>query len=133
MVAAAIGLFASGGAAAAKGAGSSMAGMSGMGSSSSSGGAASRYPGWLDALIRFGPEILVISVVLLTLAVALRRPAAAVPALVGGAILYLGMYGQQNLAVMYVAMIIGTLLLAVSVIASLRPGLPLPGIPMQRA
>ena len=123
MVAAAVGLFLVGGAAAAKGTGSPMAGMSGMGSGSSSGTAASRYPGWLDVVIRFGPEILVVSVLLLTLAVALRRRTAAVPALIGGLILYAGMYAQPSLAVMYAAMILGTALLVLAYVASLRPTL----------
>lgn len=123
MVAAAVGLFVAGGAAAAKGTGSSMAGMSGMGSGSSSGAAASHYPGWLDVLIRFGPEFLVVSVLLLTLAVTLRRRTAAVPALVGGVILYVGMYAQPSLSVMYAAMILGTALLLLAYLASLRPTL----------
>jgi hypothetical protein len=99
--------------------------MAGMGSGSSAGTAISRYPGWPGTLwvtlIRFGPEILVVSVLLLTLAAALRRRTAAVPALTGGVILYGGMYVQPSVSVMYVAMILGTALLVLSYVASLRP------------
>lgn len=119
MVAAAIGLFASGGAAAAKGAGSSMAGMAGTGS----GATPAHSPGWLDVLIRFGPELLVVSIIILTIAVALRRPMASVPALLGGVILYVGMYAQPSLLWMYASMAFGTALLVLAFLASLRlPG-----------
>jgi hypothetical protein len=117
MVAAAIGLFASGGAAAAKGAGSSMAGMSGMGK----GTTPSHAPGWLDLLIRFGPEILIVSILILTIAVGLRRTSAGVPALLGGLVLYVGMYAQPSLAVMYATMVVGVALLVLAYLASLRP------------
>jgi hypothetical protein len=66
---------------------------------------------------------LVVSVLLLTFAVALRRRTAAVPAVIGGVILYGGMYAQPNLTVMYVAMILGTALLVLAYVASLRPTL----------
>jgi len=114
MTAAAIGIFAAGGATAAKDTGS-MSGMSGMGGSSSA-GSSSHSPGWLDGLTRFGPEILIISILLLVLAVGLRQRDAVVPALIGGLILYVGMYLQPSLPVMYTAMAIGP-----SLSASLLP------------
>lgn len=118
MTAAAVGVFAAGGAAAAKDTGS----MSGMGGPSSS-GSASPSPAWLDFLIRFGPEILIVSILLLTFAVGLRRRDAIVPALSGGLILYVGMYAQPSLPVMYAAMAIGTAFLLLAFVASLRPTL----------
>ena len=121
MVAAAVGLFASSGAVAAKGAGSSMAGMSGTGPGSTP----SHGPGWPGTLwvflIRFGPEILIVSIIILTIAVALRRREAAIPALLGGVILYAGMYAQPILAWMYVAMVVGTSLLLLAYLASRHP------------
>lgn len=54
-------------------------------------------------LLRLGPVLLVVSVLLVTAAFALsRRPVAAVPALLAGAVLYAGMYAQPDLTVMYV-------------------------------
>jgi len=114
MTAAAIGVFAAGGAAAAKDS------MSGMGSSSSS-GSASPSPAWLDTLLRFGPEILIVSILLLTITVGLRRRVAVVPAVIGGGVLYVGMYVQPNLPVMYGAMVIGTALLLLAFVVIRRP------------
>ena len=57
--------------------------------------------GGVGALLAAGPALLVASTVAIVVAFALRRPVAAVPALAGGALLYWGMYGQSNLAVMY--------------------------------
>jgi hypothetical protein len=55
-------------------------------------------------LVRAGPWLLTISVILVTAAFALtRRPRAAVPALLAGAVAYAGMYAQPSLAVMYVS------------------------------
>jgi len=127
MTAAAIGIFAAGGARATRDTGS----MSGMGGSSSS-GSSSHSPGWLDALIRFGPEILIISILLLAFAVGLRRRDAVVPALIGGLILYVGMYAQPSLAVMYAAMVVGTALLVLAFVASLRPTLGIRALRLSR-
>jgi hypothetical protein len=113
MVAAPLGLIAAGGTAAAQG------GMAGMGSGDQGAGAA-HSPGWLDVLLRWGPEILVVSVLLIVASVALRRRWAALPAIGGGLILYVGMYAQPNLAVMYGTIIVGTALLVLAYVASLR-------------
>lgn len=117
MTAAAVGLFAAGGAAAAQG---GMAGM-GAGDHGGSGAGAAHNPEWLNVLLRLGPEILVVSLLLIAASVALRRRWATLPALGGGLILYLGMYGQPNLALMYGAIFVGTILLVLAYVASLRP------------
>lgn len=118
MVAAAIGLFGAAGSVAAR----AKRSMGAMGSMSS----ATAHPSdWLDYLVRNGPAILIASVALMTLAVALRRPVTAAPALAGGVILYVGMYRQQSLSWMYAAIAVGTLLLLAAIVAGFRtrPGL----------
>ncbi len=112
MVAVAVGLFVAGGTAAAQG------GMAGMGSGHQG---MADVPGWLEALLRFGPVILIVSVLLVAASVTLRRRLAALPAISGGLILYVGMYAQPNLALMYAAIVVGTVLLVVAYGASLRP------------
>ncbi len=78
-----------------------MAGMAGM-------DRASTAPhGLLGLLIRVGPGLLIASAVLIALAFALRRPGAAVPALLAGAVLYAGMYAQPSRAVMYASIAVG--------------------------
>ncbi len=114
MVAAPLGLIAAGGTAAAQG------GMAGMGAEHQ-GASAAHSPGWFDVLLRWGPEILVVSVLLIVASVALRRQWAALPAIGGGLILYGGMYAQPNLAVMYAAIVVGTVLLVLAYVASFRP------------
>lgn len=112
MVAAAVGLFGTAGTTAARG-----ASMAGMGDASST---VSRQPGWLDALVRFGPEILIASLALVALGVGLRRPRALIAVAVGGGVLYVGMYVQDSLATMYVAIAAGTILLIFAYAWSLR-------------
>ncbi|MBA3424274.1 MAG: hypothetical protein ACR2HO_07850 [Rubrobacteraceae bacterium] len=117
--------------------GSGRDGMAGMGSKHQGGapGAGSEHhseakhsvakqahtPVWLEGLLRFGPVILVVSVLLVTASVTLRRRLAALPAISGGLILYVGMYAQPNLALMYAAIVVGTVLLIIAFVASLRP------------
>jgi hypothetical protein len=113
MVAAPLGLIAVGGTAAAQG------GMAGMGSEHHGAGATAS-PEWLDVPLRWGPEILVVSVLLIVASVALQRRWAALPAIGGGLILYIGMYVQPNLAVMYGAIVVGTALLILAYAASFR-------------
>jgi hypothetical protein len=79
------------------------------------------FLGWLDVLLRWGPEILVISVVSIVASVALRRRWAALPAIGGGLILYVGMYAQPKLALMHAAIAVGTVLLLVAYVISVRP------------
>jgi hypothetical protein len=91
MVAAAAG---AGGSAAAAG----MAAMSGRGATAH---------GLLGVLLRAGPGLLIASVLLVTAAFALRRLIAAGGALLAGAVLYGGMYGQSSPAVMYASFAVG--------------------------
>ena len=109
MVAPALGLIAG------QAARSSMGGMSG----SASAGQA-QLPAWWEAIVRLGPEILVVSVLLVALAVALRRHVAALPAIAGGFILYVGMYVQPSLVVMEAATLLGIALLVLAYAASFR-------------
>jgi|APThiThiocy_cv2_1041547.scaffolds.fasta_scaffold00969_6 hypothetical protein len=63
--------------------------------------------GLLGVLLQYGPIILVVSIALVTMSVALRRPVAAVPALAAGALLYWGMYAQPSYPVMYGSVALG--------------------------
>ena len=67
--------------------------------------------GWLAALLdelhRISPVLLIVSIVLVTVAFALRRRAAALPALLAGVVLYLSVHGQGDPAVMYAGMALG--------------------------
>ena len=84
-------------AAAGAGASAAAAGMAAMPGT----GGAPRH-GLLGVLLRIGPGLLIASVLLITAAFALsRRPRAAVPALLAGALLYWGMYAQPSLTLMY--------------------------------
>ncbi|GAC1527959.1 MAG: hypothetical protein NVS2B16_35840 [Chloroflexota bacterium] len=103
-----------------QGARSSMAGMSNAGAVSQA-----QIPGWWTSVMHLGPHILVLSVVLVVLAVAVRRPLATMPAISGGVVLYLGMYVQPGLMTMKAAMVIGTGLLVLAYAASLRPAVGL--------
>jgi hypothetical protein len=83
------------------GASATSAGMAGMGQPGST------PHGLLGLLRHAGPALLIASIVLVAVALALRRSAAAVPALLAGAVLYAGMYSQSNAAVMYTAIAVG--------------------------
>lgn len=63
--------------------------------------------GVLGFLTEYGALILGVSVLLVTLSLGLRRPLAAVPALLAGAVLYWGMYAQPSYPVMYVTLAAG--------------------------
>lgn len=84
-----------------------MAGMSGTGTA----GGHTHYAGIESFLLRFGKEILIASVLLVVGSFfarrVLRSTHAAVAALVAGGVLYLGMYAQSSLALMYTAIVIG--------------------------
>ncbi len=89
-----------------------LAGLGAGASAASAGMAGMNQPGstphgLLGLLRRAGPALLIASIVLVTVALALRRPAAAVPALLAGAVLYAGMYSQSNAALMYTAIALG--------------------------
>ncbi len=83
----------------------------------------SNAPGLIAAAIRFGPEILILSVLLVIVSAAIREPRTVLLAVLGGSILYLGMYTQPITVVMYSAMLIGVVLLALTYVLVLRPDL----------
>jgi hypothetical protein len=90
---------------AAAGAGASAA-ATGMAAMPGTGGAPRH--GLLGVLVRIGPGLLIASVLLITAAFALsRRPRAAVPGLLAGALLYWGMYAQPSLTLMYASIAVG--------------------------
>lgn len=93
----------------------SMAGMRGTARAGES-----HLPNWWDTIVGLGPEILVVSVLLVAIAAALRRRRAAVLAIIGGLVLYLGMYAQSGPDMMYGATVFGIALLALAYVASLR-------------
>lgn len=74
--------------------------MAGMGSGPAPGG-------FLGLLARIGPELLAVSALLVVVSLAMRRRTAAVPAAVGGAVLYWGMYAQGSGSVMYATLATG--------------------------
>jgi hypothetical protein len=91
----------------------------GMGGATTVGEA--QLPGWWEAILRLGPEILVVSALLVAIAVALRRRLAVLPATAGRIILYLGMYAQPSLVLMELAAVLGIALLVPAFVAGLRP------------
>lgn len=84
------------------GSASAAAGMASMGRLSSTGPQSAATPsGPLGFLLHFGPEILGVSILLVALSLGLRQKILAVPALAAGALLFWGMYGQRDSAMMY--------------------------------
>lgn len=76
----------------------------------------------LAFLIAAGPTILIVSAVLFTLSLGLRRRWTVVPALAVGALMYWGMYVQSSVTIMYVASGIGIVIwLLLFVAVSLLP------------
>ncbi len=94
------------------------------GSSMSSMGQVSDGAGVSGFLLDHGPEILVVSVVFVTLALALRRSLAAVGAALVGAIMYWGMYVQANLTTMYVTIALGLIAWLGLLLAATRSATP---------
>jgi hypothetical protein len=78
-------------------------------------------PAWFDALIRYGPELLIVSIVLIVVAFAIQRSRWTIAAAAGGAILYAGMYAQQSLAVMYASIAVGFAFFVAAAIGLRRP------------
>jgi hypothetical protein len=93
----------------------SMAGMSGPASAGDA-----QLPAWWETIVRLGPEILVVSVLLVAITAALGRRLAALPATAGGVILYLGMYAQPNVVLMEAATAPGLALLVLAYVRGLR-------------
>ena len=109
-----VGVAGAGVASGARASGGSMAGMAGMGpapaarAAASSGAAAPSHLGdVLGFVVTIGPELLVVSILLVTVSLALRRRAAALPALFAGALLYWAMYAQGSDALMYATIAVG--------------------------
>lgn len=82
--------------------GAAAGGMAGM---SDDGG--TTQGGFLGFLLESGPTILLISVALVTVGLALRRPWSAAPSLAAGAAIYWGMYEQASYPVMYLTLALG--------------------------
>lgn len=89
--------------AAATSAASGMAGMSG-------GSPPTHEASWLTFLLQYGPEILGISVLFISISFFLKRKIAVIPGMVGGAILYWGMYMQPSVPWMYGSMAIAAII-----------------------
>ncbi|KYP79929.1 hypothetical protein [Ferroacidibacillus organovorans] len=89
--------------------------MSGMGMNSMSGSS----PGWLETILKFGPVILVVSVLLVTVSIGIRRRRFIIPALVGGVIMYLGMYMTINIPLMVISTVVGFVLWGVLYVKSM--------------
>lgn len=90
--------------ASAVGAGASMAGMSTGSQGQATSGQATSI---LAFLLQAGPTILPVSIGAFTLSLAIRQWATAIPVLLAGGVIYWGMYGQRNLSVMYVTIVLG--------------------------
>ncbi|KUO95920.1 hypothetical protein [Ferroacidibacillus organovorans] len=89
--------------------------MSGMGMNGMSGSS----PGWLETILRFGPVILLVSVLLVTLSIGIRRRGFIIPSLVGGVIMYLGMYMTTNIPLMVSSTVVGFVLWGVLYVKSM--------------
>lgn len=82
--------------------------MSGM-STGVQGGNGGQPTPLLAFLLQTGPVILLVSIGMFALSLALRKWVAVIPALLVGAVIYWGMYGQPRLPVMYITMALGLL------------------------
>jgi hypothetical protein len=91
--------------------GAASAGAVGMAGMTSAAGA-TRSAGLLGFLLSYGPAILLSSAIAFTLSIGIRRWTGALPALVGGLLMYWGMYGQPRLAMMCAAIFLGMILWA---------------------
>lgn len=133
-----IGLAGAGVAAGVQATGGSMAGMGPAPTSTSAAisaaSTASSHPGGvLGVLVTVGPELLVVSILLVSLSLALRRRVAAAPALVAGALLYWGMYAQPSDSVMYATIAFGYVIWAATYAWTRvqRPRSSVAGLPAQ--
>lgn len=83
--------------------------MSGMSMSMSRMGSSSKpaASGFLNMLLKFGPEILIVSIVLVTLSLLLRRNLFALLSVVVGAVVYWSMYMQASTMVMVIVTLLG--------------------------
>jgi hypothetical protein len=87
------------------GAGAAVGAQADAGSMPGMGPTPSNHPGGiLGVLVIIGPELLVASIILVTVSLTLRRRGAAFLSLVAGAMLYWGMYAQGSVTLMYTTM-----------------------------
>jgi hypothetical protein len=87
-------------------AGAGVVGMARM----TSGAGAVRPGGLLGFLLSYGPALILISTVAFTASIGLRRPIGTWTALLGGLVMYWGMYGQAGLTIMYATIVLGIVL-----------------------
>lgn len=87
------------------GIGASAGGMAGM--SHTGHGSEGTLGALLQLLHRITPGLLIVSIILIAGALALRRPLAAVPALLAGAVLYFSVHIQPDPAVMFAGLAVG--------------------------
>jgi len=99
----------------------SMQNMSGMSTTGTASSTGSHLPAWIAIVNRFGPEILLGSVVLMIAGLAIRRSLfGALIALLGGIVLYYGMYGTTNITIMWPVTGAGMILLFIALIGLRR-------------
>lgn len=119
MVLALVGLVGAGTAAAgASPSSGDMSTMSGTGTS----GFASPVDLAVAILIRAGPVILLLSIVAVVAAVAAKRRGAVIPVLLGGIVLYVGMYLLSQRVVMFVSIGVGMLIWLAALFWAVRLG-----------
>jgi len=80
-------------------------------------------PDWVAAVIHSGQQILILSVLLIMVSAVVSNPKGMVPAMVGGLLLYVGMYDQSNAAITIATTLVGILLLFLAYGSALRPDL----------
>jgi len=80
-------------------------------------------PGWVAAVMHSGQQILILSVLLIVVSAAVRSPKGTVPTLVGGLLLYFGMYDQSDSAVTIATTLAGILFLLLGYASVLKPQL----------
>lgn len=88
-------------------------------------------PSVIAVLIRFGPEILLASILLVITASAIQQPIGVLPATLGGLVLYLGMYAQSVPGIAYGTMVAGLILLGLAYALVVRPRI-IPGFTLLR-
>ncbi len=86
----------------------SIAGMAAMGSTSSGQTPSNGlFSSTVRLLVQVGPPLLIISIVAIAVSVGIRRRAAALPAMLAGAVMYAGMYLQSSVPLMYASIALG--------------------------
>jgi len=80
-------------------------------------------PSWVAAVIHSGQQILVLSVLLIIVSAAARSPKSTVPTVLGGLLLYVGMYEQSDSAITIATTVAGILFLLLGYASVLKPQL----------